>query len=595
MTSSNRRGVFLGGLLILGVFGAGIASSEPVEPSEAGEARTRLHESAPSAAAALGAGSGSPAPRLVLLVVVDQLTRDRLDPSLPGGIGRLAREGRVYTEALIDHATTETCPGHIALASGRHPGAAGVPENSFYDPRRDESVYCVDDPASPVHGAPAEGRSPALLRVDTLGDWLVEARPGARVFSVSGKDRAAISLAGHRANAAYWYRYGESLGFTSSQHYMDALPAWVEEWNGSDPPRDGFVSRLPDRWLPTTAAGDPSERPDDFEAEWSEYGRAGAKTLRDEDRQALGERIFRSPFVDIATLSFARELVRREGIGRGPAPDLLAISLSANDTIGHLYGPESLEARDGLRRTDAALARFLEELEAELGRDRILIALSSDHGVLPLPEWLAATGRSTCPVEGGRSGLTGLGIGLIWRLHRELSPFFSWPAEWLHFSGYQSSVNRTLAAERGIAVERVVEVAERYLEAQPAVAEVWTREEVLTRSGPMAQLFRNSYDPERSGDLIIQLEATCLIYPFDEGTTHGSPYLYDRAVPIVLAGPGITPGRVPGEARTVDVAPTLAHLLGIPLPAGLDGRILNTTQAGADSGADPEVQRSRDR
>jgi len=258
------------------------------------------------------------------------------------------------------------------------------------------------------------------------------------------------------------------------------------------------------------------------------------------------------------------------------------VSLTATDTVGHLYGPESAEARDALRRTDAALGRFLDGLaEALGGDDRLLVALSSDHGVLPLPEWLAATDRSACPVEGGRVGLTWLAVKLFWRLHRSLAPLLSWPAEWLHFAGYNATVNRAVAGERGVPVERVVAVTEEHLEAEPGVAEVWTRPEILEGTSALAELYRHSFDPERSGDLVVQPEATCLIHPRDHGTTHGTPYAYDREVPVVFWGAGVEGGRVDGPARTVDVAPTLAEALGLELPDDLDGRPLSLAGEGS--------------
>lgn len=538
----------------------------------------------PSAALPEAAAPPTDAPALVLLLAVDQLGRDRLDPGLPGGLGRLAREGRVFTRAVVDHATTETCPGHAALASGRHPGAMGVPENLFIDRDRGERVYCVEDDAADarVFGSPLR-RSPRLLRGDALGDWLRARHPESRVFSVSGKDRAAITLGGKSADAAFWFQWEEGTpGFTSSGYYLPERPAWLRAWNGREPPADGFWARLPDAWRPAPALEAPGARPDDFPAESDRWGRTGPRPLRDDDPRTFAERLWHAPHLDELTLELASRLVSRHRLGRGPAPDLLAVSLTATDTVGHLYGPESAEARDALRRTDAALGRFLDGLREALGGDdRLLVALSSDHGVLPLPEWLAATDRSACPVEGGRVGLTWLAVKLFWRLHRSLAPLLSWPAEWLHFAGYNATVNRSVTAERDVPVQRVVAVTEEHLEAEPGVAEVWTRPEILEGTSELAELYRHSFDPERSGDLVVQPEATCLIHPRDHGTTHGTPYAYDREVPVVFWGAGVEPGRVDGPARTVDVAPTLAEALGLELPDDLDGRPLSLAGEGS--------------
>lgn len=522
---------------------------------------------------------GADEARLVLVLVVDQLRRDRLDPDLPGGLGRLAREGRVYTDALVAHAVSETAPGHATILTGRHPGPAGIPGNSFFRPGGDEPVYCVADGAEEAETlGGGRGRSPRALRVPTLGDWLKEARPGSRVWAVSGKDRGAILLGGRSADAAYWLSREEPVGFTTSRYYRDALPAWLERLNGERPPRDGFWERVPERWthLPLadlTPPGLPPLPPDDRAGESETDGRTSGHPLEGEDPETSAARLYASPYVDQATLEVARALVVAERAGRGPAPDLLAVSLSALDTVGHAYGPWSHESRDALLRLDAALGEFLAFLEERLGKAALRVVLTSDHGVLPLPEHLAAQGALDCPVEGGRSGALWLGARLLWGLHWELSPL-SLPARWLRFAGSHARVPRELAEERGVPLERAVAAAERRLEAFPEVAEAWTAEETRTREDETAELYRNSFDAERSGDLVVQLAQHCIVSRRDDGTTHGTPYLYDRAVPLVFLGPGAERAAVPGRAAPVDVAPTLARWLGLALPEGLDGRPL---------------------
>jgi len=247
------------------------------------------------------------------------------------------------------------------------------------------------------------------------------------------------------------------------------------------------------------------------------------------------------------------------------------VSLSATDIIGHAYGPRSAESRDALLRLDAALGEFLDFLDARFGPGRVLVALTSDHGVLPLPEWLAETETASCPVDGGRQGIVWLGATLFLEMHLELSPL-SWPESWVGIAG-QLTIDRAQAAEEDVPVARAIGVLEHFLESQPSIREAWTAEEIRTRSGPIASLYRNSFDPERSGDVAIQLEPGCLIGE-TSGTTHGTPYPYDRDVPILFHGHGVAPGRVSGPAATVDIGPTLAGLLGVAVPPGLDGRDL---------------------
>lgn len=531
-------------------------------------------------AGSTAAAESDDAVRLVLILVVDQLRRDRLDATLPGGLGELVRGGRVFRDSLVDHAMTETCPGHVVVATGRHPGAAGISGNRTADPETGEVLYCVLDKSErgQVLGHPeAEGRSPVRIRVTSLGDWMKFQRPQTRVFSLSAKDRSAIALGGRRPDAAYWFERRGRVGFSTSRYYMEALPDWVEAWNGEDPPNDGFLSRVPERWEHSIEA--PARngvvRSDSFSGEDSSYRGTSGHGIHDDDLEEFADRLYHSPFLDDVTLDFASQLVLNEGLGRGSAPDLLAIGLSATDPIGHFYGPESHESIDSLLRLDAALGRFLAFLDEQLGRGRVLVALTADHGVLPLPEWLEATGRSRCASDDGRADIRWMAAGLLWRLHSRLSPFFSIPRSWIALGGSQLWVKRSLARRHGVPVERVMEVAAEYLEGYDEIARVWTAAEIQAEESPMARLYRNSYDVERGGDLVIQLAEGCLLSVGDQGTTHGTPHLYDRAVPLLFYGPGVTPGVVEGPAATVDVAPTLAAQLGVPIPDGLDGRALD--------------------
>jgi hypothetical protein len=397
------------------------------------------------------------------------------------------------------------------------------------------------------------------------------ADPEARVFTVSAKDRSAITLGGRRPDAAYWMIRDGAPIFTTSRYYLDALPEWVRAFNRGD--GSGLSSRVPPDW---THATEPlpgnSERIDDFPGESDERSRTSPHPVHAAADEDFADNLYASPYLDELTLAFARTLVEREGLGGRDRPDLLAISLSATDTVGHAYGPGSLEARDALLRLDASLGDLLTFLESRLGVDRMVVALTADHGVLPLPEWLAETGALECPLEGGRQGIIGSLLRLYAELHFELSPF-SWPRPWVNVSG-QLMVDRQLAIDRGVPIARVVAVAERWLEAQPVVREAWTREEIARGEDDFARLYRNSFDAERSGDLAIQLEPTCILDYGGAGTTHGSPYAYDRNVPIVFFGPGIAAGSTPGPAATIDIAPTLAARIGLAPPPDLDGRNL---------------------
>ena len=535
------------------------------------------------------AGSSSapePPPKLVLLLAIDQLRPDRLSEAQPGGLGRLQREGRVFPDAALAHAFTETCPGHATMLTGRHPSGLGIAGNGFRDPETLASRYCVEDRSDDAQvltrpGKSSDGRSPRNLEAASLGDWMKSQYPGTRVFSVSGKDRSAITMAGLEGDAAYWMARGETPGFVTSGYYMEALPPWVETWN-----RGPLLEGVPAQWhylAESVRGAAQGARRDDYPFESPVLERvqphpvlqdpSGAER-RPERMQHPAERIYLSPFADQLTLAFAQQLVERENLGAGPETDLLAVSLSATDVVGHFYGPESWESRDALARLDADLGAFLAFLEQRVGEGRLLVVLTADHGVLPLPEWILEQGRSHCPLPDGRL----IPRPIVAQLNAELSERFGGAAdaEWFERASSRLTLDRQHAAATGVDVDRVLETARAHLEAQPGIARAWTRDAVESSDGsePMAVLYRNAWNA-RTGDIAIQVAEDCLLGGSRIATSHGSPYAYDRAVPLIFWWPGrIEAGRVPGPAATVDIAPTLAPLLDVSLPADLDGRPL---------------------
>jgi predicted AlkP superfamily pyrophosphatase or phosphodiesterase len=504
-------------------------------------------------------------PRLVVVLVVDQMRPESLRPDLPGGLGHLARAGRVFANASLQHATTETCPGHVTVLTGRHPGPAGIPGNNFVLRESGKAVYCVEDFSEGTRVLGGQRmRSPRNILATALGDWLQAEQPGSRVFAVSGKDRAAIALGGQAADGAYWYDYREARRFTTSGYYAQALPDWVEPWDG-----EALLESVPEEWV--VAAGD-----------------AGGGEIRHPLRVpgSLGESmiaLYVSPFLDEVTLGFARALVDAEGLGRGPGVDLLAVSLSATDSVGHLYGSRSLEAEDTLRRLDDALGSFLESLEQAVGPGRVLGVLTSDHGVLPLAEWPREPDGTGCPLASGRIEPDALELALDAAMQERFGAGRVELLAWLKRSGTRFTVDRELARAAGVEVGEIVAAAERWLESQPGVERAWTAEEIEQGEGPepFVTLDRNSYHPERGGDLVVQPVRGCLFADPRYRTSHGTPYEYDRKVPLVFFGAGVEPGRVEAPAAAVDIAPTLAAALGVRPPPGVDGRVLPLSDSAA--------------
>ncbi|MCB1685929.1 MAG: alkaline phosphatase family protein [Pseudomonadales bacterium] len=500
------------------------------------------------------------APALAVVIAIDQLTNERLTDALSGGLGRLVHNGRRFMNSSLDHGLTNTCPGHASLITGMQPGRAGIPGNTYVDRENWRTRYCVedDDPAHRVLGG-TDGRSPGLLKVDGLGDWLKAADPARRVFSVGGKDRSSIMMGGRAPDGAYWFDADQAV-FTTSGYYTREMPAYLKAFNST------LAGRLPARW--EHAAG--SHRVDDFPGESEENGRVSGHPLA--AGEEAGRQISQSPYLDEITLDLAQALVVSEQLGSGDSLDLLAVSLSATDTVGHLYGPFSAEAEDALRRLDFRLGEFLDFLDRRIGSDRYVVALSSDHGITELPEWTLARGVNRCPVPGSRMSIWRLLAGVYGRIYwRHTFPFDA-PTELVQFGDGQVYVNPAYVAQENLDAEAVLASLIEILESTPGVMKAWTLAELEKSQDEVARLLHNSVVPGVSGDLFLQLHPDCIIG--DEGTTHGSVYAQDRSVPVLFYGAGVSAGKDLTPAHSIDLAPTLADLLGIETPAGLDGRVL---------------------
>src|SRR5881296_987392 len=329
---------------------------------------------------ALAAGPSRPAPkpRLVVVITVDQLRPDYLDryrPQLKSGLAMLLKQGAVFTEAYHDHAVTETAPGHATILSGRWPAHTGIIRN----------FAGVQDSAAPLIGIAGPGASPARFRGTAFFDWLRAADPGARALSVSGKDRGAILPIGRAKERVYWYVGGF---FTTSRYYADSLPTWVRVFNGQRVPFRAAGTQwtlfLPERDYP---------EPDSVS-----YENQGRDVLfphrlpMDSGQAAVA--FIATPTMDSLTLAFALEGVRALQLGARGATDLLAVSLSTTDYVGHAFGPDSREIEDQIVRLDRYLGRFLEQLFVRYGRSKVLVVLTADHGVTPFPEHSRALGHS---------------------------------------------------------------------------------------------------------------------------------------------------------------------------------------------------------
>lgn len=527
------------------------------------------------ALALLAAGCAAPPPtvvaplrpRLIVLLVVDGLPYRQVEEYrsqlAPDGLARFLDRGAWFSQAYFGQSHTVTAVGHSVIAAGAYPSRTGIIGNDWRNNATGEVEYCAGDPEHTYIGHETRrlaGTSPKKLRVETVGDVLRTLEPAAKVISISGKDRGAIFIAGHRGTA---YIYQAATGqFASSTYYMKEHPAWVTRFNAARP-ADNYLGAEWRPLLPDDAYG--LSLPD--RQRW--YGRNGWLPKRAGEAGRLGPAFYAEllgfPFFDHLQLDFARAAIAAEGLGGDEAPDILALSLSAHDFVNHAYGAESRISHDHLLHLDRALQEFFRFLDTEVGADRYAAVLTADHGFTPHPEHLAIMGQLAGRFSTAQT---------VARLNRSLGRYGSGPFV-RHISTRTASIERDIAAARGVPFDKLAEDIRQLLLADPAVAAAYTRAELegRTRTGePHFDAIARSWHREVSGDVAFVLKPHVAT---GTDSTHGSPYPYDTHVPLMLYGPAwLTPGRREERVEMVDLAPTIAQLLGIAPPATAEGKPL---------------------
>jgi predicted AlkP superfamily pyrophosphatase or phosphodiesterase len=494
------------------------------------------------------AGAGSDRrQKLVLLVVIDQFRYDylvRFRDQYTGGLNQLLTQGAVFENANLEHYPTVTAIGHATMLSGATPALSGIMGNDWYDRESHKKVTSVSDDTVKLLGGSGPGSSPHRLLVSTIGDELKMAHPeSTHVIGLSLKDRSAILPVGHMADAAYWYDT-KTGNFVSSTYYFPDLPDWVKSFNGSQP-SDKFAG-----------------------AEWAISGASSRnKRLRATPGPDLYSAIFGSPFGNELLEVFAERTIAAEQLGQHEPTDLLSVSFSSNDAVGHDFGPDSPEVREISIRTDRVLQKLFAYLDQHIGMQNVLVVLTSDHGVAPLPEDLA---RWKMP--GGRMA----SADLFGPIKSALDARFG-KGEWiLDTAGTSPYLNLDLIREKGLSETEVVSVAAQGAGAVPHVLRVYTRDRLqagAVPNDPISNRVIRSFNGKRSGELEILLEPYWIRSV--EGTTHGTPYSYDTHIPLIFMGPWIRPGHYHQNVALNDLAPTLASILGIETPSGSVGRVLD--------------------
>ena len=543
-------------------------------------------------------GDAQTPPRLVVVVSIDQFPRVYLDRFAAlfaaDGFRRLLEGGADFAVCHHGHAATWTGPGHAAILTGAYPLRSGIVGNRWFSRLQRRVVGCVEDAAAPLVGAAADGGvSPSALRAETVGDVLRAGNAGrSKVIAVAGKDRAAVLLGGAHPNAAYWFDE-ERCTFVTSRYYRDALPDWARTFNQTQP----CATLVGTNWdklrsdIDYAAYSGADERAAEVDGyglgrvfphpirEWTPQDAQGA-TLTGERYHAVEV----SPFGNDLVLRFAAAALRGEGLGADEFPDLLAIGLSSNDLVGHFFGPGSQEVLDITLRTDLALRDLMRLLDREVGQGAWVMAVTSDHGIAPLPEVLQELGLLASDAAYRFSAEQAREV-VERQLRRHFFSGGETPADFPgFFAAWGSQTHpfvyldeRAGAVLHGATRSELLSAAAQQIEALPGVAKVYTSDDrvrlAASRDDLDTRVYR-TWNERNGGDLLVVLEPHWLATPFPTGSTHGSPYEYDTHVPLLLYGTGVRAGRVYRPVAVVDLAPTLARLLGVAAPALTQGEVL---------------------
>ena len=531
-------------------------------------------------------------PRLILQITVDQLRGDlpwrHMDQFGKGGFRYLADHGVWYTNATYQHANTETVVGHTSLATGTVPAVHGMIGNIWFDRDSSELVYNIEDPRYSLLSANAgvdksreidptqrvattDGRSPRGILSSTFADELANRYGRAsKVFGVSVKDRGAVPLAG-RSGKAFWFSKS-SGSFVTSSFYYDAYPGWVSAWNDAGK-LDAYANS---NWTLLNAPESYLRITDDnnaWETDFPGFGRTFPHSWGERDGKYFTTLLTVSPAGDELTLDFAKTLVNAEGLGQDAVPDYLAISFSSTDYIGHLFGSSSLEMEDNLLRLDRILADLFTFIDKKVGLKNTLIVLSADHGGPEVPGYLRSLGDDVEHVEPADFDSAALNKALrqTTGMDIDLVKTFFTPYVYL---------DQELIAAKGLDLADIQRTVADLLVQRPEVFSAYAAVDIGSGrlpDSPLATLAAANYLPQRSGDVHVVFGSQEFIADFDGLTvaaTHGSPWHYDRHVPVVFAGSDLKSARVSRAVTPYDIAATLSNRLNIEAPSGSIGEVL---------------------
>lgn len=545
-------------------------------------------------------------PRLVLVIVVDQFRADYLERfgdlfAANGGIRRLLRDGAQWTNANYDHMPTYTAPGHATILTGAWPSETGIVANDWYERETGCVVSNASDPEDKYTkecrpersrwqlfggGTGERASSPRRLIASTVGDEMrLVTNRRSKVIGISVKDRGAMLPAGRHANAAYWFS-PLTGNMVSTNYYFNELPAWVARYNESRP-ADKYCGM---EWTRLLKDASEYERRAGADAPlWENIGPVKdsntfphrvAGTPETANRECWSVLDY-SPFSNDLLLKFTEAAIENENLGGDADTDVLTVSFSANDYVGHRFGPYSHEAMDITLRTDQQIGTLLDFVNRKVGLQNTLVAFTADHGVAPIPEHASAMG-----LTGGRISNTDImnaSRNAVRARFGGKDDAKDSTADYISESLVNGNIffNTVALTRDGINREEIERVVARAVLTVPGINRAFTRTQLETGSisagDVIGRRVLHGFHPRRSGDVILVQEP---FKYFSEGAnpipaTHGSPFSYDTHVPLIIMGQGVAAGRYAQAATPADLAPTLSTLLRIQAPSNSVGRVLN--------------------
>ncbi|TAK56675.1 MAG: alkaline phosphatase family protein [Bacteroidetes bacterium] len=513
--------------------------------------------------------------KLVVLIVGDQLSQDLLLRYCPyfseKGFNFLMKQGANFTNCRYEYAYTKTACGHASISTGTNPDLNGIVGNSWYDRTKKKNVNCVGDENVQTVGGKSGARSPRALQTYAFADMLrLSTNFRSKVIGVSNKDRAAILTAG-KFGTAFWTA---GSPFVTSTYYMNELPSWVASFNTSGI----FEKYFGKHWeelqpeIATRICDDDENR---YESGSAGNGNAFPRIIRGNDTTTVTDSYYDaldgSPFSTEILFEFAKKAVLAESLGSRGVTDMLTIGISATDIVGHEYGPYSHEVFDNLLRTDSYLADFLSFLDERFGLYNCVIALSADHGIAPIPEYIL---KKDSRADAGRvssDSIKRFSERVLRSVYGTMDSV--WVEKVVEFNVY---LGKDAPQQKGIAMSSVLQTLKDSLMKLPFMAAAFTQTDLQMNAvpGKLYEQARLSYFPARSGDLMVIFKPYWTLDGSTTGTNHGSPYDYDTHVPLIFFGNNVTPGMYAVESSPTDLAPTLAALLGIEFPPSRTGRVL---------------------